>query len=1066
MIFQSRATDLYPDNLTSQQFNNSVISLFTILIPIISMKKELPSFTNLGWPGNLLFRTGTRLTAAAVLVGLAFSCRTSPEEEVLQRDPDPAVAGLQVAEGLEARLFASDPTIFKPTNIDVDARGRVWVAEGTNYRIALNPQNPVREEGDRIVILEDSTGDGVADKHTVFYQGPEINSALGVWVMGNKAIVSRSPDVFIFTDTDGDDVADKKELLFTGISGEEHDHGMHTFTFGPDGKLYFNFGNEGKQLRDKDGKPIIDLAGNEINHSGKPYRQGMVFRCNPDGSEVEVLGHNFRNNYEVAVDSYGTMWQSDNDDDGNRGVRINYVMPYGNYGYHDEMTGASWNANRINIEAEIPHRHWHLNDPGVVPNLLQTGAGSPTGMVVYEGRLLPEKFWDQMIHSDAGPNVVRAYPVQPDGAGYKAEIINIVEGVDDKLFRPSDVCVAPDGSLIISDWYDPGVGGHQMAGVNKGRIFRVAPPGKPYRVPAQDLSTAEGAVKALQSPNLSTRYLAWEKLHSMGQQAEDALLALWKDENPRFRARAFWLLAKTEGRGEHYVNLALQDQNPNIRMAGLQAAQQLKMNTTPLVKALVRDPDPQVRREAAIALRFDKSPEAAQLWAELAQQYDGKDRWYLEALGIAADLQWDPFLEAWLQQNGQDLSSPASRDIVWRARGKAALPLLARLSTDPATSKQDRLRYFRAFDFHQDPSKQDVLLGMLAMNQPQITALALQAIDAKSVKMTPQLKTALQQALQSAKGSRQFVDLVGRYELRDQNPELLRMALAMPDSSLGREAATLLMRQNGTDLIRKTLNSKDDQTAMAMASAIGNYQNKQTHDLLVPIITNPKRSLEVRKVALQKLGQGWSGEERLVEIVKSNKLPKDLEQTAANVLVRAGRANIREAASLYLEVPTAENKPLPAIGQLVSLNGNVNSGKAMFVQSCNVCHRVNGEGTWFGPDLSEIGNKLTKEALYNAIIHPDAGISFGYEGFAVKLKDGSEVTGIIASETADKLDLRLPGGTINSYNKSEIVSKKKLDNSLMPAGLQQGMSQQELVDLVEYLSSLQKADKPLQKKAV
>ena len=99
----------------------------------------------------------------------------------------------------------------------------------------------------------------------------------------------------------------------------------------------------------------------------------MVFRCDLDGSNFEVLGHNFRNNYEVAVDSFGTLWQSDNDDDGNRGVRINYVMEYGNYGYVDEMTGAGWQAKRTNMEKEIPLRHWHLNDPGVVPNLLQTG---------------------------------------------------------------------------------------------------------------------------------------------------------------------------------------------------------------------------------------------------------------------------------------------------------------------------------------------------------------------------------------------------------------------------------------------------------------------------------------------------------------------------------------------------------------------------------------------------------------------------------------------------------------------------------------------------------------------
>ena len=169
--------------------------------------------------------------------------------------------------------------------------------------------------------------------------------------------------------------------MFTNIGGKQHDHGIHAFHFGPDGRLYFNFGNAGKRLCDPEGNLITDINGIKCtNENNRPYQEGMVFRCDLDGKNVELLAWNFRNNWEVAVDSFGTIWQSDNDDDGNKAVRINYVMEYGNFGYKDEITGAGWREPRIGMAGEIPDRHWHQNDPGVVPNLLITGAGSPTGL--------------------------------------------------------------------------------------------------------------------------------------------------------------------------------------------------------------------------------------------------------------------------------------------------------------------------------------------------------------------------------------------------------------------------------------------------------------------------------------------------------------------------------------------------------------------------------------------------------------------------------------------------------------------------------------------------------------
>jgi len=199
--------------------------------------------------------------------------------------------------------------------------------------------------------------------------------------------------------------------------------------------------------------------------------------------------------------------------------------------------------------------------------LILTGAGAPTGILVYEGNLLPEIFRGQIILADAGPRVVRCVQVQPAGAGYVASNVNLLS-CSDTWFRPSDVCAAPDGSIYVADWNDAGVGGHDMADhfpdTMTGRIYRLAPPGVNPSVPKLDLKTAAGCIKALQSPNLSTRYLAWTALHAMKDDKE--LVKVWKNRpDPRMRARALFLLAQENGQAEKYVKFALADKNPDLR---------------------------------------------------------------------------------------------------------------------------------------------------------------------------------------------------------------------------------------------------------------------------------------------------------------------------------------------------------------------------------------------------------------------------------------------------------------------------------------------------------------------
>jgi len=1000
-------------------------------------------------------------------------------------DPADAVDSLDVHPELKVQLFASEPMMASPSSIDIDHRGRVWVCEVVNYRKHLGE----RAEGDRILILEDTDGDAKADKSTVFHQGHDVDSAHGICVLGNKALISCGDDVFWLIDDNNDGKADRKELMFTHIGGAQHDHGIHAFHFGPDGRLYFNFGNAGKQLCDKDGKLITDIHGVKCtNQNNRPYQQGMVFRCELDGSNVEVLAWNFRNNWEVAVDSFGTMWQSDNDDDGNQGVRINYVMEFGNYGYSDEMTGAGWQTPRLGWESEIPLRHWHLNDPGVIPNLLQTGAGSPTGMQVYEGDLLPSIFHGQPLHCDAGPNVVRSYITQPDGAGYKAEIVNILEGAKDKWFRPSDVAVAPDGSLIVADWYDPGVGGHGMGDVTRGRLFRVTTKAaEKYQVPSCKLETVEGAVAALKSPNEEQRYLAWMAVKKFGGKAEPALKALFEDVKamPQHRARALWLLAKEGdlpspsgktgvGNSRSLIEAALADTDPNIRITAIRAARQLWQQKQPeklereVIKKVLFDKSPAVRRDAAIALRFDGSRLACFCWGDLYSGVDGKggidrnDRWAVEAIGIGQDLfiheRWvdglsrskldtAPWSKApppdWRRFLESVFTSPIGDDV------KAQIPVTEIANTE--SLKLLRSLQLLSYKYPKEVSAAALTIFHKADAETALAATSLLSRD--QINKDPSGKARLDSLLKPVIGKPEFISLVERLNLTGFEKELLDYIVANPNAPESVNAARLIAANRDGAL--RYLKDADAASAKALIAALGRVSDRASVGVLNQAFWPEKRG-DVRHVIIDALALSGEGGRAILKWQSEGKLPAEFKDQASLALSRSTDGSVRDLAAQALPLPAAQGlENFPKLPELVKLKGDPAKGQQMFLQAgCVACHRVKGQFIDFGPDLSQIGAKLSQDGLFTAILYPSAAIEHSFVGQQVTTKEGQTITGYPISETDNELTLRMAGGAASSVKKSSIVKKEEMKQSLMPPGLAGAIGPQGLADLVAWLQTL------------
>jgi putative membrane-bound dehydrogenase-like protein len=576
-----------------------------------------------------------------------------------------------VPDGLEVTVWATTPMLFNPANIDVDKDGRVWVSEGVNYR----GHSKRRKEGDRIVVLEDSGGDGKADKSTTFVQDTNFIAPLGLAVLDNKIVVSQPPDMIVYTDVNRDRVfdpsVDKREVLLTGFNGRNHDHSLHSVTAGPDGQWYWNQGNTGGLFTDKsgatfrigssyvhaNGKQVVDpstIAGQKSD-DGRVWIGGFTARMNPDGTSVTIIGHNYRNSYEQTVTSLGDIFHSDNDDP--PACRVSYLLEYGNAGFSSRDGKRNWRAD-MRPGQTIPIAEWRQEDPGTMPAGDVYGGGAPTGVAFYENGALGEKWNGLLLACEAARNTVFGYLPKPDGAGFKLERFDFLTSNREKkfagsdflgggrsvnnelrtLFRPSDVCVGPDGAIYVADWFDGRVGGHaDLDKETAGTIYRIAPKGFKPRIPKFDLATTAGQIEALKSPAVNVRNSGFTRLKEQGVNAVPAVAELLSHTNQFIAARAVWLLAQMGPAGVAKVAPLLQSKNDATRLVAYRGLRRANHDVPLMAARMASDSSAAIRREVALTMRDLPRAQSQRILVELAKRFDGRDRTYLEAFGTGCE---------------------------------------------------------------------------------------------------------------------------------------------------------------------------------------------------------------------------------------------------------------------------------------------------------------------------------------------------------------------------------------------------------------------------------------------
>ena len=1052
-----------------------------------------------------------------------------------------AIAKMTPDKGLKIELWAAEPLLANPVALNFDDKGRCFLLETWRFEQGvidmrvhmdwLDDDLASKSVDDRIALvrrkmgpnwrsfakypdvlrlIEDTKGTGKADKSTVFAEFHDLPDGIasGVVTRNDAVYVTDIPNLWLLKDTKGDGHADVKKTLSYGYGIRYNflGHDLHGPRFGPDGKLYFTIGDRAANITQS-----VD------NTHVENLESGCVFRCNPDGSKLEIYATGLRNPQSLAFDDYGNLFSGDNNPDYGDPARWVYLVEAGDSGWrvgyqydHNPIGGGPWMAEHLWQEQKNSTAAYLL------PPVKDLGAG-PAGVAYYPGTGLAHDYDRHFFECDFRGGFtgsgVHTFTMEPDGAGFKmADLHHFIWNT-----LATDIVFGPQGGVYLTDWVE----GWHVSGV--GRIYHVFDPqamADPIVKEVKDL-LAEGFEK----------------------RSNEELIKLLAHRDQRIRQRAQFELAD---RGQVMIPLLTQTAQKNksqlARIHAIWALGQIgvsaKQALDPLT-LLVDDADPEIRAQVARVLGDHQDPRACLLIKQLS---DPNLRARYFAIVAVSTLGTPTYLPMILQ----DIRDNADKDVYIRHAGVMALTRINDWSTIESAAK--------------DPSRSVRLAALLAMRRlgkpeiaqflhdpdPQLVLEAARAInDLPIVEALPRLASLIENTslpdyvmirvvnanfrlgtAESARALAKFAasdaprrwrvqalaDLAGWQSpgLRDKVTNLTR---PQPDRdpSVARDAAapvlaSLLHNQPNSvvvaalDIINK-LHVKDSAVLSELASdtklssevratAI-NTMATQIDPKLSDIVESALKDSDqhVRAAAIEALAKLTDAAQRISPYLASDSVPEQQAAFAAIAQVPGkdadaaisswvgkliahdvkpqieldvlDAAQARHDAEIQQKIEQYNNslsKTDPLAPYRIALEGgDASSGDKIFHLrtdvSCLRCHTIHGTGGIVGPVLDGIGSRQPREYLLESIVFPNAKIAQGFEGVILKLKDGRTVAGIVKKETDADLEVLDADSHLTQVPKADIVARER-GQSAMPEDLVKLLSKRDLRDLVEYLASL------------